>query len=147
MILGGFVVDRSGRMRLDARAVNVETSVIEHVETVTGSAEDVISMVGILAGKLNGGLKLPGRPAPPSNDGQAWSAAVRSIAVGAPKPAGNPLDAVRIYARALVEDDAKNAVAAVALYRQFLSETPVTFATSYRQKAEARLKVLSGGID
>src|SRR5512138_1296037 len=31
MIFGGFIIDPKGQMRLDARAVNVETSEIEHV--------------------------------------------------------------------------------------------------------------------
>lgn len=147
MILGGFLVERSGRMRLDARAVNVETSVVEYVESVTGRSDDVIALVGSLAGKLNAGLKLPGRPAPPGNDAEAWRSAARASTASAAKPAASAFEAMRIYARALVEDDAKNASVALALYRQFLNETPVAFATSYRQKAESRVKVLSGGTD
>ncbi len=62
MIVGGFFIDRKGRLRLDARSVNVETSEVEHVETTAGNADDVLEVIAELARKLNAGLKLPGKP-------------------------------------------------------------------------------------
>src|SRR5688572_4440736 len=49
MIFGGFVTDPMGRMRLDARAVNVETSAIEHVESVTDKTDNLMTMISNLA--------------------------------------------------------------------------------------------------
>jgi len=63
MIFGGFIVDQRGTMRLDARAVNVETSVVEHVESVTDKADNLLAILSTLAGKLNNGMKLPAMPA------------------------------------------------------------------------------------
>jgi curli biogenesis system outer membrane secretion channel CsgG len=60
MIFGGFIVDSKGQMRLDARAVNVETSEIEYVSTVSDNADDVLALIAKLAAQLNDGMKLPG---------------------------------------------------------------------------------------
>src|SRR5689334_2471111 len=63
MIMGGFIIDPKGTMRLDARAVNVETGEIEHVETVTDKADNMLTVLSTLADKLNKGMKLPPIPA------------------------------------------------------------------------------------
>lgn len=144
MILGGFFVDRKGNLRLDARAVNVETSEIEHVETTSGKADDVLDVIGQLAQKLNAGLKLPGRP-----EGTQRLKPSPSSSASAPTTAStaqvSPFKAMMTYARALSEDDAQNKAQAVALYKQFLSETKPTYAVAQRQKAEERVRVLSAG--
>lgn len=139
MVVGGFLIDRGGTMRLDARAVNVETSRVEHVETVTGQADALLELIGQLAQKLNTGLKLPARPrqaAPPpapSRDAAAPAA-----------PKVSPFKAMLTYARALTEDDGGRRSAALALYRQFLQETAPTYAVTQRRRAEDRVRALSG---
>lgn len=146
MIVGGFFIDRKGRLRLDARSVNVETSAIEHVETTNGKADDVLEVIAELARKLNAGLKLPGRPEgtrdrPPSSSGSTPRAST-GVDVASSPPV-SPFKAMMTYARALSEDDAHNTRSALALYRQFLSETKPTFAVAQRQKAEERVLALS----
>jgi TolB-like protein len=129
MIFGGFFVDPKGTLRLDARAVNVETSAIEHVESVQGKSDDILGVIAQLAGKLTKGLKL------------ATTAPAERPAGDA--PSGGRFKALVLYSRALVEDDQQHATEALALYKQFLDGTPVTFATDQRSRAEARVKELS----
>ena len=62
-LMGGFVIDPKENVRLDVRAVNVETSQIDHVESVTGKAENLLALISEMGGKLNRGLKLPAIPA------------------------------------------------------------------------------------
>ncbi len=112
MIFGGFVTDPKGRMRLDARAVNVETSEIEHVESVPGKTDDLMEMIDKLATKLNSGLKLPAIPR-----------AVRD-AQGAASRTPVPTQAVLLYSRALVEQDKGNTEQAVTLFRASLDKFP-----------------------
>ena len=152
MIVGGFLIDAKGRVRLDARAVNVETSRIEHVETVNGTSDDLLGAVATLARKLNDGMHLPGRPTPsgasrPSGDAGVAAAAVgtASGATGAAK--APPFKALLTYARALTEDDSHNRTAAAAYYRQFLDETPADFAVQQRNRASERLKAQNRGSD
>lgn len=147
MIVGGFFIDRKGRLRLDARSVNVETSEVEHVETTNGKADDVLDVIAELARKLNAGLRLPGKPAgtrdrTPSSTGATTRSSSASN-VASSTPAVSPFKAMMTYARALSEDDAHNTKSALALYRQFLGETKPTFAVAQRQKAEERVLVLS----
>lgn len=111
MIFGGFVIDPKERMRLDARAVNVETSQVEHVETVSDKGDNLLAMISVLAGKLNKGLKLPPMPARarPAGDGQNRL---------------GRLQALTLYSRALEEEDRGNREQAVALYRAALVKFP-----------------------
>jgi hypothetical protein len=141
MIFGGFVIDMHNNMRLAARAVNTETSQIEHVETVSDKADNLLSMVNTLADKLNTGLNLPpitaaSRTSPPAHVDTA-------IPSGGPKVKAVPRwQALLIYSRALVEEDNGRPAQAVALYRQFLDSTPVTFAVAQRTQAEEKLRKL-----
>ena len=57
MIFGGFLVDMRGQVRIDARAVDVETSRIEYVASKTARAADLLSVIGELAAELNNGKK------------------------------------------------------------------------------------------
>ena len=89
MIFGVFMTDPKGNFRIDARAVNVETGEIEHVERVDDKADNIMVSVGTLAGKLNTGMKLPARPAGLRRVGDATvtPAAVTTGAVQAGTPA------------------------------------------------------------
>ena len=118
VILGGFVTDRSGQMQLHARAVNMETGVIEHVERVQDRTENFMPLVAKLAKQLNGGLKLP--PAPVRAD--AAPAPARET-VSAPAKAA-PFQAVLLYSRAVNAEDAGDRAAAVELYSQTLTRFP-----------------------
>ena len=111
MIFGGFVIDTEKRMRLDARAVNVETSQIEHVATVEDKGDKLLEMITALARKLNKGMKLP--PIPDRDDGG--------------RPGGSRvglLQALTYYSRALEEEDQGNRKEAIRLYRAALQMFP-----------------------
>lgn len=129
IVTGGFVIDRKSRLRLDARAVNVETSAVAHVETVSGAADDLLDLTAKLAGQLNRGMKLP-----------AFSAASRP---GGTTPAGGRLQTLLLYSTAVMEEG-RNPVKAKALYSQFLKASPANFAVDQRARAEERLRALGG---
>lgn len=109
MIFGSYVTDRKGRMRLDARAVDVETGRIEHVETVRAKTDDFSDMITSLAAKLNAGLKLPPMPARSAS------------ATRAPKP---PFQVVMLYSRAIAEENGGRPEEAKKLYRAALEKFP-----------------------
>jgi TolB-like protein len=134
MIFGGFIVDQRGTMRLDARAVNVETGVIEHVESVTDRADNLLAILSTLADKLNKGMKLPALP----------SGVVRpALNPEATKP-GRWRDLI-LYARAEDANDKKDRTRALALYKEFLEKSPSTVLASQRQRAEVKVRELSTG--
>ncbi|HEX6534198.1 MAG TPA: CsgG/HfaB family protein [Gemmatimonadaceae bacterium] len=111
MIFGGFVTDGRGTMRLDARAVNVETSEIEHVESVQGKQDDLMALIDDLAQKLNRGMKLPPIPK-----------AVREANADAAKKV--PFQATMLYSRALAAKDGGNRAEAVQLLQKSLASFP-----------------------
>ena len=134
IIVGGFLIDTKGTLRVDARAVNVETSAVEYTDKVTGKADALLDIIGELAQKLNTGLQLPAPPTRRSSSDR-----------GAEPASGSWKKTLLTYMRALSEDDAHNKNAAVALYRQFLAESPATYAIEQRKRAESRLKELTDG--
>ena len=111
MIFGGFVTDPKGRLRLDARAVNVETSQIEHVESVPGKIDDLMDLIDRLAGRMNTGMKLPEMPRQARD---ASSESAKKV----------PFQAVMLYSRALAEQDKGNKAEAVTLFRASLDKFP-----------------------
>jgi curli biogenesis system outer membrane secretion channel CsgG len=125
-LTGGFLVDSKERMRLDIRAVNVETSEVVYVETVEGKAEDVISLIGGLSTKVNNGLRLP---------------AMRTAALPEPTKvsAANQYRAFFLVSRSIEEQDKKNFPAAIALLREALDIYP-NF-----ERAQVRLASLQKG--
>jgi hypothetical protein len=92
--------------------VNVETSQVEYVETVSGKAEDILGLITRLGTRVNQRLRLPPLPA-------------RATSAPSKTPKSAQLRAVMLLSsRALDEEDAGNADAAVALYRQALDIYP-----------------------
>ena len=134
MIFGGFIVDQRGTMRLDARAVHVETGVVEHVESVTDKADNLLAILSTIANKLDKGMKLPPMPA------GVVKPALNSEAT---KP-GRWRDLI-LYARAEDANDKKDKTRALALYKEFLQKSPSTVLASQRQRAELKVRELSAG--
>lgn len=126
MIFGGFITDPKGRMRLDARAVNVETSQIEHVESVPGKIDDLMDLIDRLAGKMNSGMKLPDMP---KGAREARSESAKKV----------PFQAVMLYSRAIAEQDKGNRTEAVTLFRASLDKFP-----EYEPAKKALAKLESG---
>jgi curli biogenesis system outer membrane secretion channel CsgG len=111
LLMGGFVIDPRERMRLDLRAVNVETSQVEYVETVSGKAEDVLELITTLGAKVNTRMRLP-----------PLRAVARPARTKTSKP--DQLRAVMLLSRALNEEDRGNVSNAIALYREALGAYP-----------------------
>jgi len=134
MIFGGFIIDPRGQMRLDARAVNVETSEIEHVESVTDKADNMLAVISALADKLNKGMKLPPLP----------GGSVRpAVSPESTKP-GRWRDLI-LFARAEDANDKKNKTQALALYKQYLDKSPAAVMPTQRRRAEQKVRELASG--
>jgi TolB-like protein len=132
MLTGTYVIDPKQRVRLVARSINTETGVIEHAESVSGKADDLLALIDQLGTKLNDGLKLPSIPfrvAPVPGEGAGASNAVRKdagtvrTAANAPK-GGNQFRAMMIMSRGLEKQDKGDVQGAIALYKSALEEYP-----------------------
>jgi TolB-like protein len=111
MIFGGFVTDGRGNMQIHARSVNVETSRIEHTESVSGKTEQFMELVSTLADRLNRGLKLPDVPR-----------AAREASTERAKKL--PFQMAMLYARGITEKDAGNTDRAVEYFRRVVDAFP-----------------------
>jgi TolB-like protein len=135
MVTGGFIVTPKGDVRLDSRAIQVETSRIVHTESVTDKSDNFVPLIGKLAEKLNAGMKLPELPrrvgmAPAPSGGSAPAAAADEKKV--------PFAAVALYSKALGAKDKGNKQEAVTLFKAALEKFPEF------SKAKAELKSLGG---
>jgi TolB-like protein len=118
MIIGGFTINTRGEMRIDAHAVNVETSEIEHSETVSDQADNLLNLLPALARKFIAFVPPP--PLPPL-----------------PPPAkSGDLRYLITYARAMDAQDNHDKARAVALYKEFLQSAPPTLLVDQRKLAE-----------
>jgi hypothetical protein len=127
-------------MSITARAVNVETSEIAHVEKVEDKADNVLAMLTTLAQKMNKGMRLPSMPAQTRPGGGSSGAASGS------------LDDLRRYSRATyardtatVARDTATKQRAIALYKDFLARAPTTM-VAQRNTAEKQIAVLARGM-
>lgn len=113
MLMGSFVIDTKGAMRMDVRAINTETSELEYATSVTGKADAMLSLLADLGKAVNTGLKLPARTASAPSEGAV---------VGAKGP--NQLKSMMLLSRALEEQDRKNTTTAVALMKESIQANP-----------------------
>jgi TolB-like protein len=111
MIFGGFIADQSGRMILNSRAVDVETSQVEYVARVQGNTNNVLTMITQLADTMIAGMKLP-----------ALDVKAREARIDANKKV--PFETVMLYSRGLAEEDKGNKDKAVEYYRASLTKFP-----------------------
>ena len=132
MIFGTFMTDPKGNFRIDARAVNVETSAIEHVERVDDKADNIMASISTLASKLNTGMHLPAMT--PRRTGDASPAAGPQQA-GAPAATPKlPMRVAVLYGKALDAKDHHENGKAVELFSQVLKEYP-TYEPASRERA------------
>jgi TolB-like protein len=129
MVTGGFVTDRTGRMRFTARVFNTETSLIVFpaaggpTGVVDGKIDNFMELVVQLAAKINTGAKLPDIPA---RVGEARKEAAKKV----------PYEAIALYSKGLAAKDAGNKSEAVSLFQKSLDKFPQF------EKAQSELKKL-----
>lgn len=121
MIFGGFMGDPKGNFRIDARAVNVESGAIEHTERVQDKADNIMPLIGQLAGRMNSGMKLP---ALPSRSGGAAAPAGAQLAGAPSSPPKLPMRYAVMYGKALDMADRGEKGRAVELFNAVLKEFP-----------------------
>jgi TolB-like protein len=134
MLTGTYVIDPKQRVRLVARAINTETGVIEHAESVSGKADDLLALIDQLGVKLNDGLKLPSipfrvAPTPGGASGAANTVSkdgppVRTASNTPAKGGANQFRAMMLVSRALEKQDKGDTQGAIALYKSALTEYP-----------------------
>lgn len=111
MIFGTYVTDFRNNMRLDVRAVDVETSRIVYTETVTDKTDNFMAMISRIAEKANAGMRLPEMPRQARD---ASSDRARKL----------PFQVAMLYSRAIAEQDRGNTAGAVQLYRAVIEKFP-----------------------
>lgn len=133
VLTGVFFVDFKNRLRLDARAVNAETSAIAYTESVNGTVDEILEAVDKLAEKIMVRMKLP-----PIHERREAAAPVDK------KAGAYYATAVMEEDRARSDKDPSRLEKAKGYYEQFLRATPPDYFPEHRKRAEERLKALSG---
>jgi TolB-like protein len=130
MIFGTFMSDTKGNFRIDARAVNVETSAIEYTERVDDKADNIMTSIGTLAAKMNAGMHLPAMPkrtgdATPATAKPATTTGAVQIAPPVPAPTTKlPMRVAVMYGKALDAADKHDNAKATELFSAVLNEFP-----------------------
>lgn len=108
MVLGSFT-DLFGTFRMDARVVDVETSEILRAEQVQDRREQIYDLLLDLSEALTESIELPPLPEPAREERRE-----REV----------PAEAVMLYSRAQVYQDAGRTEQAITLYRRIAAEFP-----------------------
>lgn len=64
VVFGGFTVDPQENVRIDVRAADASSGVIEDVERGQDRSENIVTLIGHLAVQLHAAARLPGAPTP-----------------------------------------------------------------------------------
>jgi TolB-like protein len=123
MIFGGFAADPKGNFRIDARAVNVETGLIEHVERVQDRADNVMPLIDQLAARMNKGMNLPANPVR-TGDASAPTGAALLASSSTSERKTLPMKYAVMYGKALDMADRGDKTRAVELFGAVLKEFP-----------------------
>ncbi len=105
----GVFIDLNGDFRMDGQVVDVETTEVLKAESVRDRRDDLYEMLFQLAGKITAGVRLPALPAEVREARQS-----RDI----------PAEAITLYSRAQVYQDAGRKERAEELYRQITDRFP-----------------------
>jgi curli biogenesis system outer membrane secretion channel CsgG len=108
-IVTGQFTDLYGDFRMDGRIINVETSEIVRTEQVRNRREELYDLIVDLAGRMTAGVNLPPLPAAARN-----ARLDREI----------PAEAVTLFSRAQVYQDAGRTDRAIELYRSIATQFP-----------------------
>jgi TolB-like protein len=123
MIFGGFAADPRGNFRIDARAVNVETGLIEYAERVQDKADNVMPLIDRLAERLNKGMNLPANPMR-TGEASAPSGAALLASSSTSERKTLPMKYAVMYGKALDMADRGDKARAVELFGAVLKEFP-----------------------
>jgi TolB-like protein len=143
MIFGGFMADPKGNFRIDARAVGVEQGVIEYSERVQDKSDNVMELIGALAGKMNSGMHLPGKAARTADAGGMAAPAVGAVSPQPGAAAASPRLPMRyavMYGKALDMTDRGDRTRAVELFGAVLKEFP-----DFEPAKRAKARLTAGG--
>ena len=134
MIFGVYMTDGKGNFRVDARAVSVETGQIEYTDRVDDKADNIMTAISALAGKLNTGMKLPAMPvrrtgdatpaAAPTAGKPATTTGAAATQAGSAAPTKLPMRVAVMYGKALDLADKHKKSEAVELFGAVLKEFP-----------------------
>ncbi len=124
MIFGTYMIDPKGNFRLDARAVNVETGEIEHVDRVDDKADNIVPAIGAMASKLNSGMKLPPMPKRTSDASPSANPATGAAAAAAGPPSKLPMRYAVMYGKALDLVDHGNKAQAIEMFGKVIADFP-----------------------
>lgn len=105
----GVFMDLNGHFRMDGRIVDVETSEVLKGQEVDAKKDDLYALLVQLAGKITKGVNLPALPAEVQQSRES-----RAI----------PAEAVTLYSRAQVYQDAGKTDKAVELYKMIAKKFP-----------------------
>ncbi len=105
----GVFMDLNGKFRLDGRVVDVETGEVMKTQSVQAKRDDLYALLVQLAGKVTKGVNLPPLAAEVRQQREA-----RAI----------PAEAVTLYSRAQVYQDAGRTEKAIELYRMIAEKFP-----------------------
>ncbi len=108
-VITGVFMDLNGHFRMDGRIVDVETGEVLKGQEVDAKKDDLYPLLVQLAGKITKGVNLPPLPAEVQQSRES-----RAI----------PAEAVTLYSRAQVYQDAGKTDKAVELYRMIAQKFP-----------------------
>ena len=120
MVFGSLIVDPKGMVTLTGKAVDVETSRIAYVESVTGKAEAMMDVIRQMTDKMNKGMKLPDLP---RRTAMVPSSGSQQVAQ-APLPQKVPFAAVMLYSKALKASNEGRKDEAVTLFKKCVTDFP-----------------------
>ena len=121
MVLGGFVASPNGTVDLTARAVEVETSRIVHVDAVKGKTDAFMDIIRQLSDRMNKGMKLPDIPRRTASTAPTTST---STQVAAALPQKVPFAAVMLYSKALKAVSEGKKDEGVSLFKKCVTDFP-----------------------
>lgn len=121
MVLGGFVASPNGTVHLTARAVEVETSRIVHLDAVKGKTDAFMDIIRQLSDRMNKGMKLPDIPRRTASSAPTTST---STQVAAALPQKVPFAAVMLYSKALKAVSEGKKDEGVSLFKKCVTDFP-----------------------
>jgi TolB-like protein len=123
MVLGGFVASPNGTVDLTARAVEVETSRIVHVDAVKGKTDAFMDVIRQLSDRMNKGMKLPDIPRRTASTTPTPSPTT-GPQVAAALPQKVPFAAVMLYSKALKAVNEGKKDEGVSLFKKCVTDFP-----------------------